>query len=74
MSKEQGQQIKYRVVWGIGCYQDFTSILDSLIFKNGLDVPKSYPQPHISKWVDNKIVNYNYNADEEIRSILQGFH
>ena len=68
------QEIKYRVVWGIGVYQDFTSSLDALIFKKGLDVPKSYPQPLILKFIDNKIVNHNYNADEEIRSVLQSIN
>ena len=68
------KEIKYRVVWGIGCYQDFTSCLDALIFKNKLDIPKGYPNPHISKLVDNKVVDYDYNAHEEIHSVLQSIN
>lgn len=47
-------EIKYRVVWGIGCFQDFTSVLDALLFQRELDVPQSYPQPHVTKWINGK--------------------
>jgi hypothetical protein len=47
------QKIIYRVIWGIGAYQEFTSVLDAVLFEKDLDIPKGYPQPHIIKLVDN---------------------
>tara|TARA_R110000737_G_scaffold351629_2_gene394461 strand:- start:1144 stop:1389 length:246 start_codon:yes stop_codon:yes gene_type:complete len=47
------QKIIYRVIWGIGAYQDFTSVLDAVLFEKDLEVPKGYPQPYIIKLVDD---------------------
>ena len=47
------QKIIYRVIWGIGAYQEFTSVLDAILFEKDLDIPKGYPQPHIIKLVDD---------------------
>ena len=47
------QEIIYRVIWGIGAYQEFTSVLDAVLFEKDLEVPKGYPQPYIIKLVDD---------------------
>ena len=47
------QEIIYRVIWGIGAYQDFPGVLDAILFERELEVPKGYPQPHIIKLVDD---------------------
>ena len=51
MSKSQ--EIIYRVIWGIGAYQEFTSVLDAILFERKLEEPKGYPQPHIIKLIDD---------------------
>jgi hypothetical protein len=31
-------EIIYRVIWGIGAYQEFTSVLDAILFEKDLVV------------------------------------
>ena len=65
------QKIIYRVIWGIGAYQEFTSVLDAILFEKDLDVPKGYPQPHIIKLIDGVVQRDNITADSIFKEITE---
>lgn len=65
----------YRVIWGIGCYEDFASILDAKLLKNQLLSSvdfKDYPKPHISKFIngENQFDWKEDQIDKELGIIL----
>ena len=69
MSKSQ--EIIYRVIWGIGAYQEFTSVLDAILFERKLEVPKGYPQPHIIKLVGDGMPPTDIFPDEVLKEIAE---
>ena len=69
MSKSQ--KIFYRVVWGIGAYQEFTSVLDAILFEKDLEIPKGYPQPHIIKFVGDDMPPTDIFPNEVLKEIAE---